>query len=210
MEGLGPIEFFSTRGPEAMLLVISPQRTLAISPRDPEAFQQAFITASRQGVLDPVQPVSVRPDIFLARLWRDPLARTLLWIGIASAGVLDFRIRAALPELVPGFDIKEPRIRNPTGTAAVLLIGDFGLSTRPHELHRQIMGRPWLWFVRLSSSICSCGGGAVVMAACQEAGGIGDHRCPYRLPVSHSPQFPSPGLFPQRLPTFAQPAGENR
>jgi hypothetical protein len=84
IEGLGPIEFFSTRGPQATLLVISPQRTLAISPRDPEAFQHAFIAASRG-------PRSVSPfrfgPTFSWRLWRDP-ARTLLWMGIALPLVL--------------------------------------------------------------------------------------------------------------------------
>jgi hypothetical protein len=177
IEGLGPIEFFSTRGPQATLLVISPQRTLAISPRDPEAFQQAFIAASRQGVLDPVQPVSVRPDIFLARLWRDPLARTLLWMGIALPlvllGFLGMRA-GSLPELVPfGFDAQGvPDSLVPPGRLLLLpLIGglcwavDLALGS---SFYRQVMGRPvayGLWGIAVLVDLLLWGAALSLLAA---------------------------------------------
>src|SRR3989304_148787 len=82
VEGLGPVEFFSTRGTGGMLLVISPGGALAISPPDPDAFQRAFVAAARQGSLDPIQARSSRPDLFPARLWGDPLARPPLFAGV--------------------------------------------------------------------------------------------------------------------------------
>jgi hypothetical protein len=131
VEGLGPVEFFSTRGAQGILLVISPDRTLAISPPDPEEFQQAFVAAARQGVLDPVLPRSTRPDLFPARLWRDSLARALLFIGISLPLVLlgFLGLRAgSLPDLVPfGFDAQgNPDPLVPPGRLLLLpLIGGF-------------------------------------------------------------------------------------
>lgn len=107
-EDLGEVEFFSTGGPDRMLLVRTDSRTLAISPPDLDAFQRAFVAASRQGVLDPIEPRSERPDLFPARLWRDPVARALLVPGVGLPlmllGFLGLRA-GSLPPLVPfGFD----------------------------------------------------------------------------------------------------------
>ena len=129
VEGLGPVEFFATRRAENMLLVMSPERTLVISPPDGEAFLRAFGEAGRQGVLDPVEPRSVRPDLFPARLWRDPIARGLLFLGmvlpLGLLGFLGLRI-GNLPELVPlGFDAQGvPEAFVPPGRLLLLpLIG---------------------------------------------------------------------------------------
>lgn len=108
LEGLGTVEFFATAGPARTVLVRTPDRTLAITPPDPEAFLRAFVAASRQGVLDPIEPQSARPDLFPARLWRDPVARILLIPGIGLPltllGFLGLRA-SDLPALVPfGFD----------------------------------------------------------------------------------------------------------
>jgi hypothetical protein len=159
VEGIGSVEFFATRGPGEMLLVISPERILAISPPDPEAFHRAFVEASRQGVLDPVQPRSTRPDLFLTRLWRDPLARALLMIGAALPlvliGFLGFRA-GSLPEVVPfGFDPQgNPEALVPPGRLLLLpLIGglcwaiDLALGS---ALYRRVNDRPLayaLWSV---------------------------------------------------------------
>jgi len=129
VQGIGPVEFFSTRGGAEMLLVHSPERTLVISPPDPQAFLKAFGEAGRQGVLDPVEPRSVRPDLFPARLWRDPLARTLLGLGIALPlillGYLGLQA-GGLPDTVPfGFDAQgNPDALVPPGRLLLLpLIG---------------------------------------------------------------------------------------
>jgi len=106
--GLGPVEFFATRGGSGLLLVRSAERTLAISPPDPEAFLRAFTAALRQGSLRPVTPVSSRPDLFATRLWRDPAARLLIFVGtglpLVLLGFLGLRA-SSLPKAVPfGFD----------------------------------------------------------------------------------------------------------
>jgi hypothetical protein len=129
VDGIGPVEFFATRRGENILLLISPERTLAISPPDPGGFLRAFGEAGRQGVLDPIEPRSVRPDLFPARLWRDSLARALLSLGIALPLVLlgFIGLRAGtLPELVPfGFDaLGNPEALVPPGRLLLLpLIG---------------------------------------------------------------------------------------
>ena len=129
VEGLGRVEFFSTRGQAGMLLVTSPRGILAISPPDPEAFLRAFVAAARQGALDPIQARSARPDLFPARLWRDPVARPLLFAGIALPlvllGFLGLRA-ASLPAAVPfGFDaLGNPDSLVPPGRLLLLpLIG---------------------------------------------------------------------------------------
>jgi hypothetical protein len=129
IEGLGRVEFFSTRGHAGMLLVTSPSGILAISPPDPDAFLRAFVAAARQGALDPIEGRSARPDLFPARLWRDPIARPLLFTGIALPlvllGFLGLRA-ASLPAAVPfGFDsLGNPDSLVPPGRLLLLpLIG---------------------------------------------------------------------------------------
>jgi hypothetical protein len=129
IDGLGRVEFFSTREPAGLLLVVSPSRTLAISPPDPDAFEQAFVAAAQQGVLDPIAPRSSRPDLFPARLWGDPIARPLLFAGMALPlvllGFLGLRA-ASLPASVPfGFDTAgQPDAFAPPGRLLLLpLIG---------------------------------------------------------------------------------------
>lgn len=178
VEGLGPIEFFSARGAAGMLLVISPERTLAISPPDREAFQRAFVEAARQGVLDPVQPLSIRPDHFLARLWRDPLARSLLVLGIALPllllGFLGLRA-GSLPDLVPfGFDSQgNPDPLVPPGRLILLpLIAglcwavDLGLGSAFYR--RRVADRPMaygLWGAAVAVDLLLWGAALSLLAA---------------------------------------------
>jgi hypothetical protein len=106
--GVGVVEFFTTRGPDDSLLVFSPERILAISPPDPEAFVQAFAEAARLGPLDRIEARSVRPDLLPSRLWSDWIARALLLAGVAAPvallGFLGLR-STSLPDQVPlGYD----------------------------------------------------------------------------------------------------------
>jgi len=177
VEGLGPVEFFSTRGAAGMLLVISPERTLAISPPDLAAFERAFTEAARQGVLDPVPRRSTRPDLFLARLWRDPLARALLFLGISLPLVLlgFLGLRAgSLPALVPfGFDPQgNPDPLVPPGRLLLLpLIGglcwavDLGLGS---TFYRRVTDRPLaygLWGVAVVVDLLLWGAALSLLAA---------------------------------------------
>jgi hypothetical protein len=177
VEGIGPVEFFSSRGPEGMLLVISPDRTLAISPPDREVFRRAFTDASRQGVIEPVAPVSTRPDLFLARLWRDPLARGLLFLGmtlpLVLLGFLGLRA-GSLPDRVPfGFDSQgNPELLVPPGRLLLLpLIGglcwalDLGLGS---AFYRRLGDRPlayMLWGVALVVNLLLWAAAVTLLAA---------------------------------------------
>jgi hypothetical protein len=175
--GLGTVEFFSSRGADGILLLVSPERTLAISPPNLEAFQRSFTEAVRQGVLDPVQPSSTRPDLFLARLWRDPLARGLLFIGISLPLVLlgFLGLRAgSLPDLVPfGFDTQgTPDALVPPGRLLLLpLIGglcwavDLALGS---AFYRRVADRPvayGLWGVAVVVDLLLWGAALSLLAA---------------------------------------------
>ncbi len=102
-------EFFSSRrGEAALVLVLSAGRRLVISPADLQAFQGAFVDATRMGSLEPIPERSERPDFFFSELWSDGLARGLILVGLMipllTLGYLGLRA-PELPALVPfGFD----------------------------------------------------------------------------------------------------------
>ncbi len=108
VEGRGEVEFFATRLADGLVLVEAGERRLALSPTDPEAFQQAYLDATRMGSLERIAGRSVRPDFFLGRLWSDGLARGLVLAGVllpvVQIGYLSVQA-ARLPVQVPfGFN----------------------------------------------------------------------------------------------------------
>jgi len=125
------IEFFSTKTAEGIVLLSSNERTLAISPPDPEEFQRSYIDIVRMGSLDSIPAISQRPDFILARMWNDIRARSLVLSGIAISlllfGYLALRANT-LPESVPfGFDpLGNPDPFAPPGRLLILpMIGVF-------------------------------------------------------------------------------------
>ncbi len=126
---LGVLEFFATRSPEGLVLLRARDRTLVISPADPEAFEQAFVAATRMGSLEPIPAVSRRPDFLVARLWADRAALGLLLAGLGlSLALLGYlALRApSLPPMIPfGFDVSgRPGALAPPGRLLLLpLIG---------------------------------------------------------------------------------------
>ena len=83
VDGLGQVEFFATTGQAGLVLLRTGDRTLAISPPDVEAFQQAFTNAVRLGSLEPVPSRSQRPDFLFGRVWSERAARVLILLGLA-------------------------------------------------------------------------------------------------------------------------------
>ncbi len=77
---LGEVEFMASET-DALLLIATPQRVLAISPADPRAFMRAFRQALEMGSLSPITPYSARPAAFLSHLWQDMRARLLIATG---------------------------------------------------------------------------------------------------------------------------------
>jgi hypothetical protein len=108
VEGVGRVEFFTTRSGDRMLLVNAGDRHLAISPPDNDAFLETFGQMTQMGSLTRIETKSHRPDFLLTRLWRDRLARALILAGLGLPLTLlcYLALRApSLPAEVPfGFD----------------------------------------------------------------------------------------------------------
>jgi hypothetical protein len=108
VEGEDLVECFATTGSQGMIVLSAGERLLAISPPDLEAFQQAFVDATRLGSLEPIATLSQRPDFVFSDLWNDRLAQVLVVMGLALPllllGYLALRV-PTLPGIVPfGFD----------------------------------------------------------------------------------------------------------
>jgi hypothetical protein len=108
IEEVGSIEFFATTGTSGLIVMYAGDRLLAISPPDPEVFQQAFLDATRMGSLEHIDAHSQRPDFMVARLWADLVARVLVLTGLCLPLLLlgYLAVRApSLPTQVPfGFN----------------------------------------------------------------------------------------------------------
>jgi hypothetical protein len=125
VEGIGMVEFLASEGSAGQIVVITRQNQLAISPADPKAFQQAYVAGARMGSLNPLPPLSLRPDFLVARVWSDRIARVLLAVGLCLPlvllGYLAFRA-PDLPATVPfGFDAQgTPSLSAPPGRLLLL------------------------------------------------------------------------------------------
>ena len=151
IDGEGLVEFFATTGPQGLMVLNAGGRMLAISPPDLEAFQQAFVDATRLGSLEPIPTLSQRPEFILSDLWNDRLAQVLVLIGLVLPlfllGYLALRV-PSLPARVPfGFDtIGVPSTLAPPGRLLLLpmigglcWIADFAVGA---WLYRQAKDRP--------------------------------------------------------------------
>jgi len=102
--GKGTVEFFATSDAEGLVLLRIADRFLAISPPDPDAFNQAFIDATRMGSLANVDLLSFRPAFLTGRILEDRVAAGSLVVGLITTfllmGYLAFRI-PNLPAEVP-------------------------------------------------------------------------------------------------------------
>ena len=131
VEGLGEVDFFCTDLGPGALLVRTSGRHLVISPARAGDFMDAYVQATRQGVLTATPERSIRPDFLAARVWADGRARWLLIAGLvvplALIGYLALR-SASIPALVPfGFDpLGRPNPAAPQGR--LLLLPVIGLA----------------------------------------------------------------------------------
>ena len=130
-EDLGRVEVFAADlGPGAVLLSTD-DRHFVISPEVPAGFMQAYVQATRSGVLEPIPPRSLRPDFLAARVWADRRARVFLIAGLlaplALIAYLAVGSSGLPPEVAFGFDpAGQPNPAAPQGR--LLLLPVIGLA----------------------------------------------------------------------------------
>lgn len=86
-EGLGLVEFIASDA-STLQLIATPEKVYAISPMEPRRFLNTFRRAVELGSLAPIPSASILPRAFLKRIWADKTARVLVFLGLASLGLL--------------------------------------------------------------------------------------------------------------------------
>ncbi len=84
-------------GTRNMILIATPGQVYAISPRQPQAFLDAYQRYTEMGSLSPVQARSIHPAFLIARVWRLRSARVLLLAGLALNLLLLTWVSTAIP-----------------------------------------------------------------------------------------------------------------
>jgi hypothetical protein len=109
--GIGRTRFLATRSLMGQLLLVTPGQALAISPRDPEGFLQAFESRRELGPNRLLEQEVRHASWFTWPLWTDHTARTLLG---AAAGV-NLGLFAYLCTRFPNLDLQLPLHFNSLG-----------------------------------------------------------------------------------------------
>lgn len=78
---LGQVEFMSS-DLSHMILVATREKVFAISPIEANQFMAAFQRVSELGSLTPLDAQSVYPKAFVGQIWKDRLARLLIFAGL--------------------------------------------------------------------------------------------------------------------------------
>lgn len=84
---LGDIEFIASDSQDLILIVTS-QKSYAISPDKPYEFVSTFQRLLELGSLSPLTPRSAKPTAFFQQVLKDPLARLMLPINIVLTFIL--------------------------------------------------------------------------------------------------------------------------
>jgi len=103
---LGMVEFIASSR-RKMLLVATPEKVYAISPKDVSGFMRAFQRAAEMGSLEPATSQSIQPLAFFQRIWVSLPARVLILTGLILTLGLFILVGLVIPNLeaVPlGFD----------------------------------------------------------------------------------------------------------
>jgi hypothetical protein len=91
-----PVEFLAGRDTN-LVIIVTPERTFAISPADPDEFLQTYRKLSEYGSLVPIQSVSDYPSFLLSRSWADRPARVLLITSAVLALGLIIWVSLSIP-----------------------------------------------------------------------------------------------------------------
>jgi hypothetical protein len=135
-----PVEFLAARDTD-LAMVVTPDRTFAISPANRAEFLQTYRTLAEYGSLTPIQSISDYPTFLLSRSWADRPARILLITSAFLALILILWVSLSIPnhpqislrlnmdgspvELVPGIRLLLLPVLNTFFFITDLLLGLF-------------------------------------------------------------------------------------
>jgi Bacterial PH domain len=135
-----PVEFLAARDTN-LVVIVTPERTFAISPANKTEFLQTYRKLAEFGSLAPISQASVYPTFLLSRSWADRPARILLissailalglilWasLSIPSHPMISLRLNSdgSPVELVPGIRLLLLPVLNTFFFIADLLMGLF-------------------------------------------------------------------------------------
>jgi len=80
-EELGKVEFIASSASN-LVIVAATNKTLILSPEDPEDFTQKFQRVIEMGSLSPISPYTAVPAAFFSQVFKDKLARILIPVNI--------------------------------------------------------------------------------------------------------------------------------
>lgn len=93
---LGEVEFMAAEV-RRFILIGTPERVYAVTPKDRSAFLQAYKEHTELGSLTPVEARSVYPTFLLVELWESRPARAFLLAGLVLSLVLLVWVGLAVP-----------------------------------------------------------------------------------------------------------------
>lgn len=85
---LGQITFYSNAPLEQQLVIVTPDFSYAISPRDTDEFLDAFRVRFQMGPTQTVRAARLMPNLMSWPIWHDRVARLLVLIAIALNALL--------------------------------------------------------------------------------------------------------------------------
>jgi hypothetical protein len=100
----GTVDWMATDRGSGLLLLVTKQRRLAISPADPTGFARRLADLSAHGSLGKIEPFSIQPPAEIVEILKNPASFGLLLvglIGILSLGVFLTWIQPGLPPSQP-------------------------------------------------------------------------------------------------------------
>ena len=86
-EELGEVEFIASSAPN-LVIVAAVEKTLVLSPQDPEDFSRRFQRVIEMGSLSPIEPHTAIPAAYMQNVFHDQLAKALLTSSVVLTLVL--------------------------------------------------------------------------------------------------------------------------
>lgn len=95
---LGLVEFMAGNTTR-LVLIATPQKVFAISPRDLKSFMAFFQQVNELGSLTHLEAQSMYPRVVIGRVWEDRLARILILCSLGAGLSLLVTVAIAIPSL---------------------------------------------------------------------------------------------------------------